>query len=57
MDSSIIIRSLWIADGQVVAQAGGGIVADSVPEAEYAETMVKAAPLLAALEGEGGSPP
>ena len=54
MDSSIIIRSLWIADGLVVAQAGGGIVADSVPAAEYEETMDKAAPLLAALTGEEG---
>jgi len=59
MDSSIVIRTLWIADGQVVAQAGGGIVADSIPAAEYEETMVKAAPLLAALAGEpapGGRP-
>ena len=52
MDSSIVIRSLWLADGLVVAQAGGGIVADSVPRAEYEETTVKAAPLLAALTGE-----
>ncbi len=52
MDSSIVIRTLWIAEGRVVAQAGGGIVADSVPAAEYEETMVKAAPLLAALAGE-----
>ena len=52
MDSSIVIRSLWLADGTVVAQAGGGIVADSDPAAEYEETMVKAAPLLAALDGE-----
>ncbi|MEK7246089.1 MAG: aminodeoxychorismate synthase component I, partial [Pseudomonadota bacterium] len=55
MDSSIVIRTLWVADGMVVAQAGGGIVADSVPEAEYEETMVKAAPLLAALAGERSS--
>jgi para-aminobenzoate synthetase component 1 len=52
MDSSIVIRSLWLADGQVVAQAGGGSVADSEPAAEYEETVVKAAPLLAALAGE-----
>ena len=52
MDSSIVIRSLWLADGMAVAQAGGGIVADSDPSAEYEETMVKAAPLLAALDGE-----
>jgi para-aminobenzoate synthetase component 1 len=52
MDSSIVIRTLWAVEGQVVAQAGGGIVADSIPSAEYDETMVKAAPLLAALAGE-----
>jgi para-aminobenzoate synthetase component 1 len=52
MDSSVVIRTLWLAEGLAVAQAGGGIVADSVPAAEYAETMVKAAPLLAALAGE-----
>ena len=52
MDSSIVIRTLWLAEGLAVAQAGGGIVADSVPAAEYEETMVKAAPLLAALAGE-----
>jgi para-aminobenzoate synthetase component 1 len=52
MDSSIVIRTLWLAEGMVVAQAGGGIVADSAPAAEYEETMVKAAPLLAALASE-----
>ncbi len=52
MDSSILIRTPWIAGQTVVAQAGGGIVADSDPAAEYAETMVKAAPLLAALTGD-----
>ena len=49
MDSSIVIRTLAVADGQVAAQAGGGIVADSDPEAEYEETLHKAAGLLRAL--------
>ena len=49
MDSSIVIRSL-VGDGaRIVAQAGGGIVADSDPALEYAESLVKVAPLLAAL--------
>ena len=49
MDSSIAIRTLAITPGQVVAQAGGGIVADSDPAAEVEEMMVKIRPLLRAL--------
>jgi para-aminobenzoate synthetase component 1 len=46
---NIIIRSLWSADGRAFVQAGAGIVADSVPAREYAESLRKAqAPLLAA---------
>jgi para-aminobenzoate synthetase component 1 len=46
---NIIIRSLWMAEGRCFVQAGAGIVADSVPAAEYAESLRKAqAPLLAA---------
>jgi len=50
MDSSIIIRTLVVKDGRVAAQAGGGIVADSVPAAEYDETMDKAWALLQSLD-------
>jgi para-aminobenzoate synthetase component 1 len=50
MDSSIIIRSLVIDSGQVVAQAGGGIVADSVPALEYEEALTKLRPLLAVFD-------
>ena len=49
MDSSVVIRTLVITPETVVAQAGGGIVADSDPAAEYEEMMVKVRPLLAAL--------
>ena len=35
---------------KAVLNVGGGIVADSSPEAEYRETVVKASPLLASLE-------
>lgn len=57
MDSSIIIRTLCIgAGGRVVAQAGGGIVADSDPAAEYAESLTKATPLLRAMDGGVSTP-
>ena len=36
-------------DGQVYFQAGGGIVADSDPEKEYEETLVKAKALMQAI--------
>jgi para-aminobenzoate synthetase component 1 len=51
MDSSIVIRTLCGAGGLVAAQAGGGIVYDSDPDAEYDEAMVKVRPLLQALAG------
>ena len=50
MDSSIIIRTLVIEGSCVAAQAGGGIVADSEPSAEFDEAMDKAWPLLQSLE-------
>lgn len=46
MDSSILIRTLCVGRDEVVAQAGGGIVAESDPHAEWEETLVKLAPLL-----------
>ncbi len=49
MDTSIVIRALSLTPEQIIAQAGGGIVADSDPAAEYAEMMTKVAPALAAL--------
>ena len=49
MDSSIAIRTLAITPTEVIAQAGGGIVADSDPAGEYEEMMVKIRPLLRAL--------
>ncbi len=50
MDSSIVIRTLVIKDGQVAAQAGGGIVADSDPATEYDESMDKVWALLQSLD-------
>jgi para-aminobenzoate synthetase component 1 len=51
LDSSIVIRTLTGAGGTVAAQAGGGIVYDSDPDAEWEEAMTKIAPLLRALAG------
>ena len=50
MDMAITIRTLVIKDGYAYAQAGAGIVADSVPEKEYQESKNKAAALFAAIE-------
>jgi len=50
MDSSIVIRTLCMADGMVQAQAGGGIVADSDPAGEYRESLTKARAMLTALD-------
>lgn len=48
---NIIIRSLWTADGRAFVQAGAGIVADSLPAREYAESLRKAqSSLLAAAQ-------
>jgi anthranilate synthase component 1 len=50
MDTCITIRTLIIKDGKVYVQAGAGIVADSVPENEYMETVNKAKGMLKAIE-------
>jgi len=49
MDSSILIRTATITPEAITIQAGGGIVADSDPAAEYGEMFLKARPMLAAL--------
>ncbi len=49
LDLNILIRTLVTAGGEVWWRAGAGIVADSVPERELAETRAKARGLLAAL--------
>jgi para-aminobenzoate synthetase component I len=49
MDTSIVIRALTLTPDRVIAQAGGGTMADSNPVAEYAKMMTKVAPALAAL--------
>ena len=49
-DTAITIRTLVVKDGIAYVQAGGGIVADSVPETEYEETVNKARAVLRAIE-------
>ncbi|HEX4636533.1 MAG TPA: anthranilate synthase component I [Rhizomicrobium sp.] len=50
MDTCIVLRTALVKDGTMYVQAGGGIVADSQPEAEYQETVNKSKALLAAAE-------
>jgi anthranilate synthase component 1 len=49
LDSNILIRTLICEDGRVALRAGAGIVADSKPQSELAETRAKARGLLLAL--------
>ncbi len=53
LDSCIAIRTLVAKDGKAHVQAGAGIVADSMPQREYEETVNKAGALLAALRNVG----
>ena len=50
MDTCITIRTIVLDGRTAYVQAGGGIVADSVPEQEYEETLSKARALLRALQ-------
>src|SRR6185503_18280992 len=50
LDSCIAIRTIVMKDGRAYFQAGAGIVADSVPEKEYIETVNKARAMLQAIE-------
>jgi anthranilate synthase component 1 len=54
MDTAIAIRTVVARDGRAHVQAGAGIVADSVPAAEYDETLNKARALLRAVRMVGG---
>ena len=47
---NIAIRTIIISGGVAYAQSGGGIVADSVPQAEWDETLTKVMALAAGLE-------
>ncbi len=57
MDTAIAIRTAVIRDKTLYVQAGGGVVADSIPELEWKETRNKARAMFRAAamvaEGEG----
>jgi len=50
LDTAITIRTIVMTEDTAYVQAGGGIVADSVPEREYQESLNKAQALLKAIE-------
>jgi anthranilate synthase component 1 len=50
MDTCIALRTIVIQNNTAYVQVGAGIVADSVPEREYEETLNKARGLLKAIE-------
>ncbi len=50
IDTCIALRTALVKDGHVYIQAGGGVVADSDPEAEYQESCNKARALIRAAE-------
>jgi anthranilate synthase component 1 len=49
LDTCITIRTIIFREGKAYVQAGAGIVADSVPEREYEETVNKARGMLSAI--------
>jgi len=53
MDFCITIRTITVVNGKLSIQVGAGIVADSVPEKEYDETLRKAAAMFKAIERAG----
>ena len=55
LDSCIAIRTIVTKGGRAFIQAGAGLVADSVPETEYVETLNKARAMLQAIELAEGS--
>jgi anthranilate synthase component 1 len=50
LDTCITLRTALLKDGTIYFQAGGGVVADSVPSLEYEETRNKARAIQKALE-------
>ncbi|MDH4458431.1 MAG: anthranilate synthase component I [Nevskia sp.] len=57
MDVAIAIRTAVIKDGMVHAQAGAGVVADSVPQSEWDETVNKARAVMRAAADVAGVKP
>ena len=55
LDTCIVIRSAFVTGGQALVQAGAGVVADSVPASEAAETVHKARAVLEAVAAAQGA--
>ncbi len=55
LDTCIVIRSAFVRGGRALVQAGAGVVADSVPAAEAAETVHKASAVLTAVAAAQGA--
>ncbi|HSV36069.1 MAG TPA: aminodeoxychorismate synthase component I [Ramlibacter sp.] len=53
IDLSVVIRTAVVADGRVMLQFGGAVVADSDPAAEWAETVAKGRCMVEVLEQRG----
>jgi anthranilate synthase component 1 len=53
MDMCIALRTAVLKDEQLYIQAGGGVVYDSDPEAEWMETVNKAKAIRTAAENAG----
>lgn len=51
LELNVVIRTFEFVGDRVWLGVGGGIVADSTPEGEYAECLVKARPLIDAIGG------
>ena len=54
LDLSVAIRTMVVRDRSVELNVGGGIVIDSDPESEYAESLLKASALLTAIGAKIG---
>jgi anthranilate synthase component 1 len=50
MDFCITIRTVIVCNNKLFLQVGAGIVADSIPEREYEETVNKAKAMVRALD-------
>lgn len=53
LDTCIALRTALVKDGELIVQAGGGIVADSDPEDEFQESQNKAKAIIRAADEAG----
>ncbi|MBU1865413.1 MAG: chorismate-binding protein, partial [Actinobacteria bacterium] len=51
LDTAIALRTMVAAGGKAWVQAGAGVVADSIPAAEWRECLAKAGAVLEAIAG------